>query len=184
MAGVSGDLCSRCAASPLAVEHIQSAYQYEGVLREAIHALKYQRVKALGHVLGRLLAQQVPRPDTLDAVIPVPMSLERMAQRGYNHAALLAESACTEWGIPDLYRDDLLARVRQDQRQAELSAVDRRVNVRHAFQSIGPNLASYRILIIDDICTTGSTLDACAQALLSHGANQVAAVTLARAGHL
>lgn len=170
--------------SPLTVDHIQSAYQYEGALRDAVHALKFQRVKALGDVLGRLLARQVHRPDGVDAVVAVPMSRERLAQRGYNHAALLAEAVCAEWGIADLYRDDLLVRVRQDQRQAELRAADRRVNVRHAFQSIGPNLTSYRILIIDDICTTGSTLDACSRALLAQGASQVVAVTLARAGHL
>jgi ComF family protein len=157
------------------------AYGFTGAIREAVHTLKYDRRKRIAIPLGDLLSQQyAAHPVEVDAIVAVPLHLERQRTRGFNQAALLAQQLARHTRLP-LSTDDLV-RVRETVQQAELHREQRRTNLRNAFawQSAAPPPA--RILLIDDVITTGATVEAAAQALCQAGAEAVHALALARAG--
>lgn len=130
----------------------------------------------LGHLLARTWQQgSVP----VDLVLPVPLHRARVRQRGYNQSLLLARVLGAEAGLP--VRDDVLVRWRSTRVQVGLSAEQRRVNVQGAFACLISDLHGQRVLLIDDVLTTGATLNACATALLQAGAGEVWALTLSRA---
>ena len=114
-----------------------------------------------------------------DLIVPVPLHPTRLRQRGYNQAALLARQFGRHSGIP--VRENILARVRPTASQMTLDAKARRLNVMGAFQCTDRQIGGKQLVLIDDVCTTGSTLDACACALQVEGAATVQALTLARA---
>lgn len=174
------DLCTRCRTSPLQIERIRAVAYFEGALREAIHHLKYKGRTALAKPLGNLMTtywQQHPMP--VDVVVPVPLHATRLRERGYNQAALLARELTQRTGLT--LNERTLVRKRATAPQVELSAMQRRENVHDAFCCSDGELAEKRVLLIDDVCTTGATLEACAVALLESGAHSVQALTLARA---
>jgi ComF family protein len=174
------DLCARCRTSPLQIERIRAAVYFEGALREAIHHLKYKGHTALVKPLGNLMAtywQQHPMP--ADVVVPVPLHAIRLHERGYNQAALLARELTQQAGLT--LDERMLVRKRATAPQVKLSAKERRENVHDAFYCCDDGLAGKRVLLIDDVCTTGATLEACAIALHESGARSVQALTLARA---
>ena len=151
---------------------------YEGLLREWIHLYKYGRIKTMARPLGELLARAVPRDEQFDAIVPVPLHWRRQWQRGFNQSELLARGLSHRLGIPVV---KALRRVRATEAQAGLSNTGRRRNVTAAFRARrGRSLAGRRILLIDDVMTTGSTGAACAIALKRAGAARVALVTVAR----
>jgi ComF family protein len=113
-----------------------------------------------------------------DVIIPVPLHTARQAERGYNQAALLARIVSQEVGVP--IGETALVRAKATQQQALLKAVERRENVRDAFACRG-DVRGKHVVLVDDVCTTGSTLEACAAALRASGAASVCAFTLARA---
>jgi ComF family protein len=174
--------CAACATHPPGYDYARSAALYEGPLREAIHALKFGRRRALASPLGDLTAQQcaVSLPDGIEALIPVPLARARERERGFNQAALLARRVGGTLGIP--IRPRWLARVRSTPPQSDLSAAERRANVRDAFRA-SARVAGRHVLVVDDILTTGATLDACARALRAAGARRVGALTVARVVH-
>ncbi len=153
----------------------------EGSVRQAIHRLKYHRDVALADVLAaQLLAlvQALAWPITL--VVAVPLGQQRLRTRGYNQAALLAFPLALGLGVPWARR--ALARVRETRSQVGLSASERRENVAGAFRAApDARLRGATVLLVDDVMTTGATLDAAARALLAGGAAEVYAVTVARA---
>jgi ComF family protein len=173
-------LCARCRRSPRRFSAARSAGRYEGALRELVHALKYQRRRSLAPPLASLMVETAA--DLLagaDAVVPVPLHPVRALQRGFNQADDLARGL----GLP-VWR--VLRRRRHGLPQAQLPADRRRDNVRHAFalrRSIwrGGGLRGRTLVLVDDVMTTGETLDACSEALLSAGVMTVRAVTAARA---
>lgn len=112
------------------------------------------------------------------ALVPVPLSARRYRERGYNQAALLARGLADLTGAP--YQSNLLRRTRYTVSQVGLNASERRDNVQGAFQAVR-QAAGRNLMLIDDVCTTGSTLEACAQALKLAGAERVTALTLGRA---
>jgi ComF family protein len=172
-------LCANCRASPLVIDSIRSVALFDGHLRHAIHALKYRRMAALAEPLGDALAQfwmLSPAPASL--LVPVPLHPRRARERGYNQAALLAERLGRAIGVPA--RPHALARVRATAVQMSLNAAERKTNVADAFRCADPAVRGADVLLIDDVCTTGATLDACAAALLSGGARAVRGLTLAR----
>ena len=114
-----------------------------------------------------------------DLIVPVPLHPTRLHQRGYNQATLLARQFGQLSSIP--VRENILARVRPTASQMTLDAEARRLNVMGAFQCIDHQLIGKHLILVDDVCTTGSTLDACACALLEAGAATVQALTVARA---
>lgn len=171
----------RCALCRSARRGFDAAYcfgSYVGLLREWIHLYKYARIKPMSDPLGKLLVQAVPRDESFDAIVPVPLHWLRQWRRGFNQSEVLARGLGRRLGLPVICG---LRRVRSTQVQAGLSNTARRQNVAQAFRSRrGRSVAGKRILLIDDVMTTGSTAAACALALKRAGAARVALVTVAR----
>ena len=178
---MAGDrLCTRCQASPLQIECIRSVVYFEGHLRKAVHELKYNGCTALAEPLGGLMATYwSQRSMQADVVVPVPLHAARLRERGYNQAALLAREMACRVGLA--VDERTLVRHRATAPQVELDAKQRKENVHDAFYCSGDGLAGRHVLLVDDVCTTGSTLEACAAALYEGDARGVQALTLARA---
>ena len=183
----AGLLCDECRrrSPPFACARAVAAYR-DG-MRAAIHALKYGRRTPVAVPLAALLAERggplLPAdPDggpAFDAVVPVPLHPARLAERGFNQAELLAAPCAAAWGRPLLRR--ALARVRATQPQTELDADARRQNVAGAFAARRPaEVAGRRLLLVDDVLTTGATAWAAARALRESGAAAVGVLVLAR----
>ncbi len=173
-------LCSRCVEQRPAFARVWSAFRYEGSLRRAILALKFRHRRALAPLLAEQMTRVLERPTFPDAVLcAVPMHPDRRAQRGYNHAGLLAEELGERWRLP-LLGDDALWRARQTPQQLTYDYDDRMRNVADAFAADLAAVDERNIVLVDDVCTTGATLNACAQALLDAGAATVYGITLAR----
>ena len=173
------DLCHACAESPPPLSRLIAVYQFEGAIRDAVHALKYNDIRALGPVLGRLMADD-PRVVRLvpDAIVPVPLHARRERRRGYNQAVLLARPIAELLEAPvDGY---LLRRIVDNQPQVESGPESARSrNVSGIFEA-SADVRGKRILLVDDVATTGSTLRECARTLLKAGARRVDAVVLAK----
>ena len=152
------------------------------VIRELIHRLKYNReiwiVKTLGRILVQGLEDVRLSGQDFDAIVPVPLHQKRLREREFNQAALLAGQLSRASGLPVR---DVLVRSRYTGTQTALDRAERRQNLRNAF-SLRKNadVTDQNLLLIDDVLTTGSTLDACAAILLEQGAESVRALTLAR----
>ncbi|MGD0199640.1 MAG: phosphoribosyltransferase family protein [Bryobacteraceae bacterium] len=171
----------RCALCRLGARGFDAAYSYgayEGTLRELIHLFKYSRIRPLAGPLGDLLAQAIPREERFDAVVPVPLHWRRRLARGFNQSALLAQAAARRYGLRVLHA---VRRRRATSAQAGLSNAERRANVAGAFRVRRRRVvAGRRILLVDDVMTTGATASACAAALKRAGAGYVALLALAR----
>ncbi len=155
----------------------RSVAAYDGWLRSAILAFKYGEERARGHHLGVTLGGIVPSLGPIDGLVPVPLHITRLRERGFNQAALLARHASELTGVPV---SNALTRTRATSQQVGLGAADRSSNVRDAFATIeGVLVAGRRFALIDDVYTTGSTLSACADALRRQGAREVVTLTLA-----
>lgn len=175
-----GSLCPSCQKEPLRLEGIRSAAPFRGPVRAAIHYLKYRHAPTLAGPLGELMAgwwREHPLP--VDVMVPVPLHPARLRARGYNQAALLAHALSQRIGVP--VDEGALFRVRATASQMRLKAAERRRNVQDAFYCPPGRVSGRRVLVIDDVCTTGATLEACADALRAGGAIAVWAFTLARA---
>jgi ComF family protein len=144
-----------------------------------IHVYKYGRVRTLALPLGELLARALPREERFDFVTAVPLHWRRRWQRGFNQSELLARAIAHRWNIPCVR---VLRRVRSTPAQAGLSNSRRRRNVAGAFACSNAQLVSgRRVLLVDDVLTTGSTAAACAYALKQAGAARITFLTVARA---
>jgi len=173
------DDCSVCQTISRPYTAVRNLADYTGVIRECIHALKYENNQGLGVVFSDELAAVVVAAGwSPDLVVPVPLSRQRMAERGYNQAACLAKPLAARLDIR--YHPYGLARTRDTASQVGLSGEDRRRNVTGAFQAIPEVVAGKKVLLVDDVMTTGSTLEACASALTESGAGAVYCLTLGR----
>lgn len=168
--------CPRCRRRPAAVDRTRAVGAYEGTLRSIVHALKYDGCRSLARPLARLMRDR--GADMLagaSAVVPVPLHGSRRRDRGFNQARDLARHL----GLPLV---DALRRVRATAPQAELPAAQRHANVRDAFAVRRP-VAALRtrvVVLVDDVSTTGATLNACARVLKEAGVGEVRALTAAR----
>jgi len=174
--------CAQCRRFPLqAIDSLRSAAFFKtGVLREAIHKFKYQNMEILGKSLAPLLTTcYTINQMKAQVVVPVPLHKSRQKQRGYNQSAILAAHLATALDLP--VDTASLIRHRHTKPQMSLSAAQRQLNVADAFFCRTGAVSGKAVLLIDDVCTTGATLDACASALKMAGASSVSALTLARA---
>jgi ComF family protein len=149
---------------------------YEGTLRKLIHLFKYSGMRRLAQPLGGLLADALPRDRQFDLVTAVPLHWRRQWQRGFNQSELLAKAMARARGIPAM---KVLRRGSATRAQAGLSNAQRRENVTGAFRA-RRRVNGMRILLIDDVMTTGATAGACARALKKAGAKSVSLAALAR----
>ena len=147
------------------------AYYYGGPAGGLVRNLKYRGVTRLAPGMGRAMARAFEgiQPTGADCVVPVPMHKKRLRKRGFNHAALLAHEAGDRLGLPTI---DALERVRNTRQQARLPDAKRRVNMEGAIALAG-DVKGRRVILVDDVCTTGATANACAKALLGGGAEAV-----------
>jgi ComF family protein len=172
-------LCLSCRNRPLLIDGIRSVGMFEGALRKAIHGFKYNYMRDLAAPLGDMLVGfWKEQPLVVELIVPVPLHPRRHRSRGYNQAALLAAHMGQATGLPVAL--DVLRRVRHTVSQTNLNALERRRNVVGAF-SCSDAVRDKRVLLIDDVCTTGATLEACSVALKQGGARSVCALTVARA---
>jgi ComF family protein len=170
--------CASCVSHPLIVDGIRSLYLFEGTIRKAIHQFKYGHLKAMAAPLGEMLASYLRgSPLEADVIMPVPLHRKRMRERGYNQASLLAAELSRQTGLP-LVEDRLVRQLDTAAQARALTAAERRRNVSEAF-ACTRELDRGRILLIDDVWTTGATLDACAAALKASGADSVWGLTVA-----
>ena len=175
-------ICARCRGQQVAFAAIRSWAVFSEPLQSAIHKLKYRQDRGLGMVLAQPLIELQRRYHwKIDLIIPVPLDKVRRKERGYNQAALLARPISWQNGVP--YTDHALFRDKITKQQVGLSASERRENMSGAFRADEKWVAGKKILVIDDVITTGSTINACAAALINAGADQVYAITLARSSH-
>ncbi len=175
----AGTWCERCAAGgpqAPAFDGLRAPFRFEGDARRAILEAKFRGVTAHLPVLARAAASVVPAEWGLIAVTGVPLTGARQRRRGYNQAAIAAQAVAEALGVP--YRPRLLDRVRETPPQASLSAERRATNVDGVFRARG--VPPERVLVVDDVTTTGATLASAAAALKAAGAARVYGLALAR----
>jgi ComF family protein len=179
----SGSICGRCLTSEIYFSTVRSWALFEDPLKKAIHSLKYKKNIGLGESLAAPLAQMVLDYGwQIDLVTAVPLDSERLRERGFNQSMFLARPLAWVAGIP--LHSEAIVRVRKTRPQVGLSRDERGINLSGAFQSDPDICLEKNILVIDDVITTGSTINACAKSLLEAGAHQVYGLTLARSAHV
>jgi ComF family protein len=171
--------CGDCREKPPKFDRAVSAAVYENALAEAIHLFKYSKKANWSRPLGRLLCTRVADFGKLDVILPVPLHSKRLRQREFNQSLLLAREVSLASGIP--LQVDNLRRMRWTLPQIELNGDERRKNVRGAFEVIRPDrVQDQSVLLIDDVYTTGATVNECARVLKRAGAETVNVLTVAR----
>lgn len=174
------EICPRCRKSRPYYELLRSSTIYKGPIREAVHRLKYRRDVAMGEALSQLMIASLEKLNwSLDIVTSVPLGLVRFKERGYNQATLLARPIALWLDSP--FISGALHRMRETRSQVGLTADERRDNMIDAFQASGNLVAGKNVLLVDDVATSGATLNACSKALQEAGAIRVYCFTLARA---
>ena len=176
----SGILCPSCVSWQAEIDGIRSPFRFDGVMRQAIHQLKYRNLRALAQPLAKLLNDYLgTNPMPGEVLVPVPLHHKRLRERGYNQSSLLTKELGKLINLPVV--DDCLIRLRHAPPQARTSTVDeRQSNVAGAFTCRDRRLQDKQVLLIDDVSTSGATLDACAAALKAGGATSVWGLVLAR----
>jgi len=191
----------RCALCRLGVTGFDAVYSfgsYEGTLRTLVHLFKYGKIHTLAKPLGEMLGNAIPREERFDVVVPMPLHWRRRWQRGFNQSELLAKVIARRWGVPVV---GAVRRVKATAPQAGLTNAKRRKNMSGAFtpsrrlfrnklleRVLGgrfvfgsrKKLSGARVLLVDDVMTTGATAAACARALKRAGAKHVTLAAVAR----
>ena len=175
--------CGECITQKRYFSKARAVGAYNGIFRKALHRFKYQWRHCLATPLGTLMAKRMEAflsDGTYHFIVPVPLHPRRLRKRGFNQALVLGRSVSSTYHIP-LDRSNLV-RMRWTQSQVGLSKRQRKDNVRDAFAVLDrTRIIKKRILLLDDIYTSGSTVDECSKVLITAGARQVDILTLARA---
>lgn len=199
--------CTLCRLGQNGYDAVFTYGSYEGTLRKLIHLFKYEKIYTLAKPLGALLARALPREERFDAVVPMPLHWRRQWERGFNQSELLAKEVAGRWNVPVVRA---IRRVKATPPQAGLTNAKRRANVTGAFSTarpwrravrflarngrVGawlrhrsragflrlPRLNGARVLLVDDVLTTGATAAACARALKRAGASHITLLAVAR----
>ena len=175
----SGLICKRCQSAEVYFTAARSWAYFEDPIKKAIHRLKYKRNIGLGEVLAEALGfVLVGCQWNIDLITAVPLDKKRLRERGYNQAVLLARPLA--WKTNLSFDDSALKKIRTTRPQVGLTREQRIKNMEEAFSAERGVVENRRVLVVDDVFTTGSTLNACARALLVSGAEKVYGVTVAR----
>ena len=172
-------VCPHCAIETRGFDCISAPYLFEGAVREIVHAFKYRGVRAAAPTLGGLLVSYLKGSSIpADVIVPVPLHPSSERERGYNQSELIARVVAVEAGLP--FGRRALRRLRKTAPQVSMADYgQRRRNIEKAFECV-QDLEGERVLLIDDVVTTGSTMSACAEALKAAGARSVWGLALAR----
>lgn len=171
-------LCGDCTTLPPPLDRLVAIYRYGGSARSVVHALKYRHVTAIAPAMAEIMSKHsFASQANLDCVAPVPAHRDRLRERGYNQASLIAREIADKLQLQ--FIEDALTKTRPTQSQVELTRQQRAISLRGAFE------ANYRfddahVLLIDDVCTTGNTLMNCAAALKLAGSRRVSAIVFAK----
>ncbi|MGE5893179.1 MAG: ComF family protein [bacterium] len=171
-----GDRCQECRNIKPVFDRVITFGLYDGPLKEIIHAMKFRQMKKLALLLGRELAQ-LDLPDA-DVLVPVPLGRKGLRDREFNQAALMAKKVSEKTGIPLVL--NRLVKIRETVPQSTLPAQERKDNVKNAYALSGP-MSCMRVMLVDDIVTTGATVNECARVLRKAGAASVSVLAAARA---
>lgn len=178
-----GHLCAPCLKERWYFEVHRTCALYEGALKEAIHRFKYGGVFPLVRVFGDLLQpafQNLTQDYPVDVMVPVPLHIRRLRERGFNQALLLVKELSKRTGIP--YEERALKKIKDTPVQISLKKRERRKNLARAFQVRDQEaIQGKAVVLVDDVYTTGATVNECSRALLKAGAERVAVLTVARA---
>ncbi len=176
----SNILCPDCVKRQSYVDGIRSPYRFEGLIRQAIHQFKYRNLRSLATLLAQLMNNYLKTYSVPgNILIPVPIHNKRIRERGYNQSLLLARKLGKLTDLPVI--ENYLIRQIQSPPQARSASVEERHrNVADAFICNDSGLRDRQVLLIDDVATSGATLDACAKVLKATGASSVWGLTLAR----
>ena len=181
--------CTRCVAERSSLDRLYCSYMYDSPVGSAIKAFKFDDIRALGPVLAELFNIEAMRRSNAELVVPVPLHSSRSRARGYNQSEVLGRLLSRRLGVE--FRDDVLVRVRDTTPQTgQPTAVARQRSLASVFEvrsgvtrsmtkNIARDIDGKRVLLVDDVFTTGSTVKSCAAALKSAGASWVGVATLA-----
>lgn len=169
------DYCDRCQRMKGDFKINRSPLIYDGKARDMIHALKFGKKKYLVHTIGAMMADTFIKNNMQgEIIVPVPMTEKEKKKRGFNQAELLAYEIGARLDIPVL---PALVKVKDTSAQKELSGKERAQNLEKAFEVVYPQVKDRKILLVDDIFTTGTTVNQCAKALLKAKCSQVSTLT-------
>jgi ComF family protein len=175
-------LCGECLNTQPSFSIARSLVRYELTIQQLVHKLKYSRdTSVIPGIVELITGYDLSEFLEIDYIVPVPLHLRRLRQRGLNQALLLARLLFPERG--ELIRADLLIRTRNTVPQTELGGAERRDNLKTAFQlRNGYDVNGFVVCLVDDVFTTGATVEECSRVILKSGAREVKVLTLARAG--
>lgn len=175
----SGSICNECSSQKPFYDQLRSVALYTSPISDAIRMLKYRRGITLGFPLSKLLVDKVSAMDwDIDLVVPVPMSPKHYYERGYNQAAVLAFP--TSLILDRNYEPKAIVKIRETKTQVGLNAKERKTNVKNAFVADSKIICGKNVLLVDDVTTTGATINACSLALREAGAALIYAITLGK----
>jgi ComF family protein len=177
---INGIVCSECIHWENNIEGIRAPFRFEGTIRKAIHQLKYRNLRIIAHPLAVLLKDFLTdNPLPVDILVPVPLHIKRLRERGYNQSELLAKELGRMVSMP--VDSATLIRQKYNIPQAKTTSVEqRRANMEGAFTYRGEALKNRKILLVDDVATSATTLESCAKVLKSARASSVWGLVLAR----
>ena len=167
--------CESCLKSPPSFSKIIYYGIYDGALRKAVHLLKFKGIKRLARPIAELLSE-LPIPDA-DGVVPVPLHSKKLREREFNQTALISRHLSRQSGIPLLL--DILKKDKATLPQTDVTGKERLKNVKNTFTA-GKSVTGLRLILVDDVITTGATVYECAKVLKKAGAESITVVALAR----
>ncbi len=170
-------ICPLCRTGETYFDRVYSYGSYDQSLARLLHLFKYGRIKTLAEPLARMMVRGLPSQEQFDLVVPMPLHWKKQLLRGFNQSELLSREIGPRLGVPVI---PALKRIRSTDVQAGLTLSQRRKNVQGAFQVSDTNIQGKKILLIDDVLTTGATVSAAAKVLRKQGTARITVLTLAR----